>query len=63
LAGELGSAGGPVLCEMVADAVQRIAPVHPRVMPTLIADTPVLRGAVLASVEMARQALFSVTEP
>ncbi|NED94072.1 ROK family transcriptional regulator [Phytoactinopolyspora alkaliphila] len=63
MAGELGSAGGGKLCDLVADAVQRIAPVHPRVVPTMIPDAPVLRGAVLASVEKAREALFSVTQP
>jgi hypothetical protein len=58
VSGEVGAARGEILCQLVADAVRQIAPVHPSVVPTLIEEAPVLRGAVLTAVEHARQALF-----
>lgn len=61
LAGEVGSAGGERLAVMVADAVRRIAPVHPQVVPTALDEAPVLRGAVLRAVEHARDDLFAAT--
>ncbi|MGH8826418.1 MAG: ROK family transcriptional regulator, partial [Jiangellaceae bacterium] len=61
LAGEIGAAGDDALCELVSGAIRRIAPVNPRVVPTQILETPVLRGAVLTAVEQARQAVFSST--
>lgn len=60
--GEVGAAGGAALCDRVAQAVQQIAPVHPSVVPTGVADAPVLRGAVLTAVEQARQTLVASTE-
>lgn len=59
VAGEIGAAGDEALCELVEAAVQRIAPVNPRVVPTAVPDAPVLRGAVLTAVEQARLALFA----
>lgn len=61
LAGEIGAAGDDALCDLVSGAIRRIAPVNPRVVPTQILETPVLRGAVLTAVEQARQAVFSST--
>ncbi|PSL03140.1 putative NBD/HSP70 family sugar kinase [Haloactinopolyspora alba] len=58
--GEVGAAGGERLCAMVAEAVRHIAPVHPQVAPTAVADGPVLRGAVIRAVEQARDELFTV---
>ncbi|WP_129669357.1 ROK family transcriptional regulator [Phytoactinopolyspora endophytica] len=57
--GDVGVAGGERLCDMVAAAVRRIAPVHPRVVPAVITDAPVLRGATLTAVEKARSSLFT----
>lgn len=62
VAGDVGSAGGDVLCGKVALAVREIAPVHPDVVPTRVPDEPVLRGAVLTAVDHARQALFDATQ-
>lgn len=63
VSGEIGATGGDRLCRLLAGGVRHIAPVHPKVVPTQVAE-PVLRGAVLAAVERARQALFaSVTQP
>lgn len=59
VAGEIGLAGDQPLCDLVSSAVRRIAPVNPRVVPALVRESPVLRGAVLTAVEQARQALFS----
>nr|WP_281353419.1 ROK family protein [Phytoactinopolyspora mesophila] len=61
VAGEVGAAGGEILCQMVAEAVRSIAPVHPSVVPTQIGEAPVLRGAVLTAVDHARQTLFDST--
>lgn len=62
VAGEVGAAGDEPLCDLVSDAIARIAPVNPRVVPTTVGEAPVLRGAVLTAVEQARQALFSSTD-
>lgn len=61
IAGEIGAAGGEILCEQVAREVRRIAPVSPAVVPTLVDDAPVLRGAVRTAVVHAREALFDST--
>lgn len=61
VSGDVGAAGGSRLCELVATAVYRIAPVHPEVVPTSVDTTPVLRGAVLTAVKAARQALLAAT--
>ncbi|MBB5788354.1 putative NBD/HSP70 family sugar kinase [Jiangella mangrovi] len=62
VAGSIGAAGGERLCEMVGEDVRRIAPVNPQVVPTTVTDAPVLRGAVLTAVDLARQTLFTSTE-
>jgi len=48
----------------VAAEVGRISPAHPQVVPTAVTGQPVLRGAILAAVEMARgELLASVAGP
>lgn len=61
VAGEIGAAGGEILCQLVAREVRHIAPVHPDVVPTLVDDAPVLRGAVRTAVDHVREALFDST--
>ncbi|MFD1546442.1 ROK family transcriptional regulator [Nonomuraea guangzhouensis] len=59
LAGEVGQAGGSALTTRVEEAVARICPVRPQVVTTTITDkNPVLRGAVLAALDQAREALL-----
>ncbi|MBT2229626.1 ROK family transcriptional regulator [Nonomuraea sp. NEAU-A123] len=59
LAGEVGQAGGTALTTRVEEAVARICPVRPQVVTTTITDkNPVLRGAVLAALDQAREALL-----
>ncbi|MEU7743847.1 ROK family transcriptional regulator [Nonomuraea sp. NPDC049158] len=59
LAGEVGQAGGTALTARVEEAVARICPVRPQVVTTTVTDkNPVLRGAVLAALDQAREALL-----
>ncbi|TDD40649.1 ROK family transcriptional regulator [Nonomuraea terrae] len=59
LAGEVGHAGGAALTSRVEEAVARICPVRPQVVTTTVTDrNPVLRGAVLAALEQAREELL-----
>ncbi|MEU7828170.1 MULTISPECIES: ROK family transcriptional regulator [unclassified Nonomuraea] len=59
LAGEVGQAGGSALTARVEEAVARICPVRPQVVTTTVTDkNPVLRGAVLAALDQAREALL-----
>jgi predicted NBD/HSP70 family sugar kinase len=59
LAGEVGQAGGTALTARVEEAVARICPVRPQVVTTTVTDkNPVLRGAVLAALGQAREALL-----
>jgi len=62
LTGDIGRAGGHGLADRVGEAVARIAPVHPKVVPTEIDTAPVLRGALLTGLAAAREALFASTE-
>lgn len=55
LTGPLAVAGGVTLCDRVAEAVASIAPVHPKVVPTGVADAPVLRGGHLVALDAVRQ--------
>jgi predicted NBD/HSP70 family sugar kinase len=55
LTGPVAVAGGPALCERVAEAAASIAPVHPRVVPTGVPDAPVLRGAHLVALDSVRR--------
>jgi predicted NBD/HSP70 family sugar kinase len=59
LGGEIGLAGGPALAGRVAAEVARICPVHPRVAPTALSSEPVLRGALLTAVQLARADLLA----
>jgi predicted NBD/HSP70 family sugar kinase len=64
LGGEVGRAGGDALASRVAAEVAGICPARPRVVPTGVSDEPVLRGAMLAAVGLARAALLaSVADP
>ncbi|MEU8248554.1 ROK family transcriptional regulator [Nonomuraea sp. NPDC048916] len=59
LAGEVGHAGGTALTSRVEEAVARICPVRPQVVTTTVTDrNPVLRGAVLAALDQARESLL-----
>lgn len=59
LAGEVGHAGGAALTSRVEEAVARICPVRPQVVTTTVTDkNPVLRGAVLAALDQAREELL-----
>src|SRR6202041_976655 len=59
LGGEVGLAGGTELADRVAAEVGRISPAHPQVVPTGVTGQPVLRGAILAAVAMARGELLA----
>ncbi len=59
LAGDVGKAGGRALTERVEEAVARICPIRPEVVTTAVEGNPVLRGAVLAALEQAREELFA----
>ncbi|MEU6780979.1 ROK family transcriptional regulator [Nonomuraea angiospora] len=60
LGGEIGHAGGPALTSRVEEAVARICPVRPQVVTTKVTDAnPVLRGAVLAALDQAREELLA----
>ncbi|WP_049567827.1 ROK family transcriptional regulator [Nonomuraea sp. SBT364] len=58
LAGEIGRAGGDELAALVADRLARLAPVPTQVRVTAIEDNPVLGGAVVTALSMARDDLF-----
>jgi predicted NBD/HSP70 family sugar kinase len=59
LGGEIGLAGGTALASRVAAEVARISPVRPRVVPTAVPREPVLRGALLTAVQLARADLLA----
>jgi predicted NBD/HSP70 family sugar kinase len=59
LGGEIGLAGGQALAGRVAAEVARICPAHPRVTPTAVSSEPVLRGALLTAVQLARADLLA----
>jgi predicted NBD/HSP70 family sugar kinase len=59
LGGEIGLAGGSALAARVAAEVARICPVRPRVVPTAVSSEPVLRGALLTAVQLARADLLA----
>ncbi|GIH68705.1 MULTISPECIES: ROK family transcriptional regulator [Sphaerimonospora] len=61
LAGEVGRAGGADLTSRVEEAVARICPIRPEVVTSEVAGKPVLRGAVLAALERAREEIFTST--
>jgi len=59
LGGEVGLSGGTALADRVAAEVGRISPARPQVVPTSVAGDPVLRGAILAAVDQAREELLA----
>ncbi|MBB2912234.1 putative NBD/HSP70 family sugar kinase [Streptosporangium becharense] len=58
LGGEISQAGGEVLTSRIEEAVARICPVRPRVVASEVTGNPVLRGAVIAALEQAREEIF-----
>lgn len=58
LGGDIGLGGGDVLASLVQAEVGRICPVVPRVVATLVARAPVLRGALLAAAGQAQAQLL-----
>ncbi|MFI6812188.1 ROK family protein [Nonomuraea sp. NPDC050328] len=61
LSGDVGRAGGEVLAAKVEQAVARVCPTRPRVVTTGVTGNPVLRGALVAALEQAREQVFSDT--
>jgi predicted NBD/HSP70 family sugar kinase len=61
LSGDIGRAGGARLAAKVQDAVARICPAPPRVAAGGVPGNPVLRGALVAALEQAREQVFSDT--
>lgn len=59
LAGEVCRAGGAALTTRVEEAVARICPVPPQVVTGRVEGNPVLRGAVLAALDQAREEIFT----
>ncbi len=61
LAGAVGRAGGSELADRVEREVRQLAPVAPQVVSTGMAADPVLKGAVLTALEVAREEIFETT--
>ncbi|MEU0521879.1 ROK family transcriptional regulator [Streptosporangium sp. NPDC006007] len=59
LAGEVSRAGGGPLTSRVEEAVARICPVRPRVVPSEVTGNPVLHGALVSALSQAREQVFS----
>ncbi|MGC5011566.1 ROK family protein [Streptosporangium sp. DT93] len=59
LAGEVSTAGGDALTSRIEEAVARICPVRPQVVSSEVTGNPVLRGAVIAALEQAREEIFA----
>ncbi|GAA3123601.1 hypothetical protein GCM10017600_28270 [Streptosporangium carneum] len=59
LAGEVSQAGGDVFTTRIEEAVARICPVRPQVVPSQVSGNPVLRGAVIAALDQAREEIFA----
>jgi predicted NBD/HSP70 family sugar kinase len=59
ISGNLGQAGGERLISRIQEAVGRICPTRPRVALSEVAGNPVLRGALLAALDRARDEVFS----
>jgi predicted NBD/HSP70 family sugar kinase len=58
LGGDVGSAGGDELAGRVQQAVAGMCLARPRVKASTVPDGPVVRGALLAAVEQARERMF-----
>jgi predicted NBD/HSP70 family sugar kinase len=61
IAGDLGRAGGVPLARRIEEAVARICPIRPQVTVTEVDGNPVLRGALHAALDRAREEVFSST--
>ncbi|MEU6712582.1 ROK family transcriptional regulator [Nonomuraea sp. NPDC046802] len=61
LSGEIGRAGGERLAAKVREAVARLCLSRPAVVTTRVSGNPVLRGALVAALEQAREQVFSDT--
>ncbi|MEU3162779.1 ROK family transcriptional regulator [Streptosporangium sp. NPDC006930] len=59
LAGEVSRAGGDELTSRIEEAVARSCPVRPQVVASEVEGNPVLRGAVIAALEQAREEIFT----
>ncbi|MEV4376380.1 ROK family protein [Streptosporangium sp. NPDC049644] len=59
LAGEVSRAGGDALTFRIEEAVARSCPVRPQVVASEVTGNPVLRGAVIAALEQAREEIFA----
>ncbi|MDN3353548.1 ROK family transcriptional regulator [Actinomadura sp. DC4] len=59
ISGELGRAGGERLIRRIQEAVGRICPTRPRVALSEVVGNPVLRGALFAALDHARDEVFS----
>jgi predicted NBD/HSP70 family sugar kinase len=61
LSGEIGRAGGARLAAKVQEAVARVCLSRPTVLTSRVAGNPVLRGALVAALDQAREQVFSDT--
>jgi predicted NBD/HSP70 family sugar kinase len=61
LSGDVGTSGGTALAELVQRATATMCPTAPEVVPTGVAGNPVLRGALVAALDLAREQIFSDT--
>ncbi|MDF5754036.1 ROK family transcriptional regulator [Spongiactinospora sp. TRM90649] len=61
MSGDVGRAGGDILAAKVEEAVARICPSRPRVRVTQVEGDPILRGAILAALQRAREDVFTST--
>jgi predicted NBD/HSP70 family sugar kinase len=59
ISGELGRAGGERLIRRIQEAIGRICPTRPRVALSEVVGNPVLRGALFAALDHARDEVFS----
>jgi hypothetical protein len=59
LSGQLGQAGGRPLASRIEHAVGIASPTRPEVVVTEVEGNPVLRGALHAALEQARDEVFS----
>src|SRR5690606_19342521 len=59
LSGSLGRAGGQALATRIEELVGRFSPTRPRVAVTEVEGDPVLRGALHAALQRARDDVFS----
>lgn len=59
LAGAIVTAGGPLLVDAVARELGAVAIVTPPVTAGIVIDSPITRGAMILSLELAREQVFS----